>query len=207
MTAKLLVASGLSQGAETTLRTDRPTVVGRARYADLTLPDIHTSKTHCHISFLEGQWTVHDLGSSNGTFVNERRVKSAVLKDGDVIRIGKTTLRFLLLAEPAVEQAPDEHAMPAPPSVPLAEAGLLRLLEKAQKAPEGHAGEPSGPSPQKEGTSDAPVRPGANEPSDGERGPASASQPPAQQSERAGNEEETSDLFSLIKKRIRREEP
>jgi pSer/pThr/pTyr-binding forkhead associated (FHA) protein len=35
-----------------------------------------------------------DLGSTNGTFVNERRIQQHTLRDGDAIRIGRSTMRF-----------------------------------------------------------------------------------------------------------------
>lgn len=44
----------------------------------------------------DGRFLITDLGSSNGTFVNDARVESAVLDDGDFVRVGKSTYRFLV---------------------------------------------------------------------------------------------------------------
>jgi len=98
--ATLIVESGPEAGAQLALPADRPTVLGRAAHVDLVIPDIHVSKTHCHFVLSGHRWTVTDLNSSNGTFVNDRRVNTQALSDGDVLRLGKTTLRFVVQPSP-----------------------------------------------------------------------------------------------------------
>ena len=44
----------------------------------------------------DGRFVLHDLGSTNGTRVNDRRISRHPLEDGDVIRVGDTCLRFRL---------------------------------------------------------------------------------------------------------------
>jgi pSer/pThr/pTyr-binding forkhead associated (FHA) protein len=66
-------------------------VIGR-RGADLDVDDRGVSRAHARISRgAEGGWTLTDLGSTNGTFLNGVRVRSAALRDGDEIRIGAAT--------------------------------------------------------------------------------------------------------------------
>jgi adenylate cyclase len=69
-------------------------VIGRGEGADVRLPDREVSKVHAAIE-LRGGWRIHDLGSSNGTFLNGRRVREhAPLHDGDEVRVGAIRLRF-----------------------------------------------------------------------------------------------------------------
>ena len=52
------------------------------------------SSEHCRIRPEDGHFVLHDLKSTNGTFVNERRVTRHVLSEGDVVKIGETSLLF-----------------------------------------------------------------------------------------------------------------
>jgi pSer/pThr/pTyr-binding forkhead associated (FHA) protein len=72
-------------------------VVGRKRTGnDLSLPDQGVSSSHCEFA-IEGGWlVVRDLASINGTFVNDRRVSEARLRDGDVVRLGATKITVAL---------------------------------------------------------------------------------------------------------------
>jgi hypothetical protein len=69
-------------------------VIGRGTEADIRLPDTGVSRKHVDV-VLEGPVAaVHDLGSTNGTLVNGRRVGRQPLSDGDVIRIGHSVLVY-----------------------------------------------------------------------------------------------------------------
>lgn len=69
-------------------------VIGRGTEADIRLPDTGVSRKHVDV-VLEGDVaTVEDLGSTNGTLVNGRRVTRQSLADGDVIRIGHSVLVY-----------------------------------------------------------------------------------------------------------------
>jgi len=57
--------------------------------------DVHVSHRHARLDDQGGQWVITDLGSTNGTYVNEQRVSRQVLQAGDEIRLGGTSLRFL----------------------------------------------------------------------------------------------------------------
>ncbi|MBK7858622.1 MAG: PAS domain-containing protein [Archangiaceae bacterium] len=70
-------------------------VLGRASQATLVLNDGGASRRHASIQRHGDEWRVVDLESRNGTFVNDVRVTSAVLRDGDRLRIGTSSiLRF-----------------------------------------------------------------------------------------------------------------
>lgn len=72
--------------------------IGRESSNDVVVSDINASRVHAEIHReSNGTWIVSDLNSTNGLFVNGRRVKSAPLNDADIILIGTTRLEFQLL--------------------------------------------------------------------------------------------------------------
>ena len=67
--------------------------LGRAAGCQITLDDTYTSQLHARVFTKDGQWFVEDLGSTNGTYLNTKRVSSPLqLKRGDRIKIGATVL-------------------------------------------------------------------------------------------------------------------
>ena len=76
---------------------DRPLVIGRRGECDVVLQDDAVSGRHARISWDTDSWQVEDLHSTNGTFVNGRRVTQPVrLKTGDALRIGNASWRVEL---------------------------------------------------------------------------------------------------------------
>jgi hypothetical protein len=70
------------------------TTVGRGSDADLRIDDPGVSRRHAEIRVSNVAAEIMDLGSTNGTIVDGRRVRSAALADGSTIRLGNTTLVF-----------------------------------------------------------------------------------------------------------------
>src|SRR5690606_33932655 len=70
------------------------TTIGRSEACDLRIPLGEVSRRHCSIVQSEGQVLVQDLGSSNGTYVNGKRIQETTLRPGDQIRIG--SFRFIV---------------------------------------------------------------------------------------------------------------
>jgi hypothetical protein len=69
--------------------------IGRSRDADCVLRDPNVSRHHAELRrSAGGEWTIADLGSTNGIKVNGRRVGSTRLKSGDEVTLGTTTFRF-----------------------------------------------------------------------------------------------------------------
>ncbi|HXD16926.1 MAG TPA: FHA domain-containing protein [Vicinamibacterales bacterium] len=67
--------------------------LGRATGADFSVDGALVSRVHCRLTALpEGGLEVRDLDSTNGTFVNGKRVQAAQLASGDRIRIGRVEL-------------------------------------------------------------------------------------------------------------------
>ncbi|MDK1011018.1 MAG: FHA domain-containing protein [Actinomycetota bacterium] len=68
-------------------------VIGRSPDADIRISDPYSSEFHARVGIQDGQVVVHDLGSTNGTYVNGRRVTSPTsVSRGDTVQIGKTIL-------------------------------------------------------------------------------------------------------------------
>lgn len=71
---------------------DRVRTLGRGTLADFVLDAPLVSRAHCRLLVTDGQLVVEDLGSTNGTFVNDRPVQRAILKIGDRLRAGRVDL-------------------------------------------------------------------------------------------------------------------
>jgi pSer/pThr/pTyr-binding forkhead associated (FHA) protein len=77
------------------------TTIGRAE-ADVELSDPDVSRRHAVIRLVDGGLAIEDLGSTNGTFVNERRISGIVeLAAGDKVRFGNTVWRLETAASSA----------------------------------------------------------------------------------------------------------
>ena len=73
-----------------------PATLGRDAMCDISIVDGRMSRQHSLIFFFTPTFYIKDLGSTNGTFVNDKRIKQQELKNGDHIKIGSTTLEFIL---------------------------------------------------------------------------------------------------------------
>jgi hypothetical protein len=71
------------------------TLIGRSPECDIFLDDVTVSRRHAEIAREDDEFTIKDLGSLNGTYVNRKRIESASLQDDDEVQIGKYRLTFL----------------------------------------------------------------------------------------------------------------
>ncbi len=96
------------RSATTTLKLgDGVTSLGRHDDCIIRIKSSQVSRRHCEILEADGRLTVRDLGSSNGTFVNGKRVLGQqVLKVGDELTIGTVTLRVATLGQPVAAPHP-----------------------------------------------------------------------------------------------------
>ncbi|MCA8920316.1 MAG: protein kinase [Planctomycetes bacterium] len=92
---RLLVEKGRSKGRSLRLKPNGDVTVGREESNALTLSDAQASRKHFRVLSRLGEYTLSDLGSSNGTVVNGQRVTSHVLQPGDKIHVGDTWIFFL----------------------------------------------------------------------------------------------------------------
>ncbi len=93
------------------LQSDTATVIGRRPDCDIRVPLMQISRKHCCISSNLDMTTINDLGSSNGTFVNNSRIKeTTTLSSGDKISIG--TVNFIFNAEAHSSDETNHMALP-----------------------------------------------------------------------------------------------
>jgi len=75
------------------------TVIGRGTDADITVDDSSISRKHCEILWDGARAQANDLGSTNGSLLNGRKLTSAPLESGNVVEIGATRIAFHLVPE------------------------------------------------------------------------------------------------------------
>ncbi|HRE91282.1 MAG TPA: GGDEF domain-containing protein [Myxococcota bacterium] len=71
------------------------TTIGRDPLATIVLDADSVSRSHARIEIADGQTTVVDLGSTNGTFVNDTQIERSQLKSGDHLKVGDVIFKFL----------------------------------------------------------------------------------------------------------------
>lgn len=76
-------------------------VIGRKVNCDLRIPLTAVSRQHCEITVDDGQVSVKDLGSSNGTYHNAIRVQDANLSAGDELAVGPVVFTLVVDGQPA----------------------------------------------------------------------------------------------------------
>jgi pSer/pThr/pTyr-binding forkhead associated (FHA) protein len=94
-TALLVVLRGPNAGSRFLLDSEF-TSAGRHPDSDIFLDDVTVSRRHAEFYRRGGRFTVRDVGSLNGTYVNRERIEETGLSGGDEVQIGKFRLVFLL---------------------------------------------------------------------------------------------------------------
>ena len=79
----------------------RKVVLGRTNTCDLRIPLSSVSREHCEIIVGDDEITVRDLGSSNGSFVNNDRIQEAKLSPGDELVIGPVVFTVVVGGQPS----------------------------------------------------------------------------------------------------------
>ncbi len=89
--AKLIFHSG---GSEREIELGVQNTIGRQPTSTVTLTDPRSSGNHAYLISENGRWTLRDLNSSNGTYVNTKKIQLVEIKNGDRIQIGTTVMEF-----------------------------------------------------------------------------------------------------------------
>jgi len=97
LNAKLVVVAGDTKTTEINLKL--PTTIGRGRGTPIVLPHPLVSRQHCELYEADGRIMVRDLGSLNGTFVNNQRITDSALGPGELLTVGTVTFRAVYEAE------------------------------------------------------------------------------------------------------------
>ncbi len=143
----LLRAGGSNRQFDLTLQ---ETVIGRREDCGLRIPLGDVSRRHCIVRRDDKSLTLQDLGSSNGTFVNNRRVQESPLLPGDRVTIGNLTFVVQVDGEPFdLLVPPAERAAAALTEVtglpPMDPGSLLNPTAQSDAADGSHHGlDPSG---------------------------------------------------------------
>jgi hypothetical protein len=91
----LVVRQGGGRAGESFRPTGERTRIGRSPECEIFLDDVTVSRNHAVLIARPGGYVVEDQGSLNGTFVNRRRIDTAVLQGGDELQIGKYRMTFI----------------------------------------------------------------------------------------------------------------
>jgi pSer/pThr/pTyr-binding forkhead associated (FHA) protein len=97
------------------------TIIGRHPNCDLRIPLMEISRRHCQLDCHGGLFSIRDLGSVNGTFVNGERIEETQLKPGDHIQIGQLTfvLEIGVAATSQVSEKPAAKPAESSPAKPV----------------------------------------------------------------------------------------
>ncbi len=91
--ASLMVISGSSAGKMFRVEENRPMVIGRAKECEICLPEEGISRNHARVERdSHGNVIIIDMGSTNGTYHDGAPISRHVLRDGDKIQVGSTTI-------------------------------------------------------------------------------------------------------------------
>ena len=149
--------SGPLAGQTLELTTDK-VVLGRASSADIAVVHSSVSSKHAELRREGGRWVFADLGSTNGSFLNDQPLQTSALADGDVVRLGEIAFVFHpappapapvaapVVAAAAVAPVKEEKPAPAPaakapePQAPAAPATPAPAAPKSAPAPDFQAG-------------------------------------------------------------------
>ncbi|MBI3269628.1 MAG: protein kinase [Planctomycetes bacterium] len=102
--AYLRVLSGPDEGKKIPVEPDKSLCLGRADVDYIKLQDPLLSKVHCEFAARKGAFFVSDLASSNGTYLNDRKISTCPIKSGDRIRIGGSIVEFVEEHAAAVQE-------------------------------------------------------------------------------------------------------
>ncbi len=94
-TASTVIVHGPDGARPRTFKLGASMQVGRAPECEIRLDDTYVSQMHARLFGKNGRWYVEDLGSTNGTFVNDQKLAApAQVEPGDKIRVGTTVLEL-----------------------------------------------------------------------------------------------------------------
>jgi pSer/pThr/pTyr-binding forkhead associated (FHA) protein len=131
MELKLIVLAGAKQGLEIPLKKDK-FLIGRAKECSLRAGSEAISRRHCAIVRKGDRFTVRDLGSRNGTYVNDVRIADEVpLVEGNELRVGP--LHFRVASSAKKERVQSAKASVSPPDKPRKQPPVKDVADVIQR--------------------------------------------------------------------------
>jgi pSer/pThr/pTyr-binding forkhead associated (FHA) protein len=146
-----------------TFQLDKPRmVVGREPSCEIHIDNLGISRNHCAFAARGEAFVVQDLGSSNGTFVNGRKITEHFLNDADEVVIGKYTLKFKNEAQVANPAEANKETANVPDTLNTYVMDGAKIQEQLAKMRAGQGGPPPlpGAAPAGPGTSNVAGVPG-----------------------------------------------
>lgn len=138
---KLVALAGPRAGAEFPL-SDGEVTIGRAADADISIPDVSVSRRHVSVALRGDGLVVTDLGSGNGTLVNDARVQTSPVAHGDEIQLGDTVLQVVDLDGPPLGRG---RARKRPADIAVAETVAPSAPARTEVVPPRAAPRPAAP--------------------------------------------------------------
>ena len=115
--AKLVILSSGMAGRSLELKVDR-TTIGRVDDNMFPIAEASVSSHHCEVLLRGSDVVIHDLNSTNGTFINGEKITESVLKPGQTLRLGQVELRLETEGAPTSSTPPPASKPAAPSSSP-----------------------------------------------------------------------------------------
>ncbi|HZZ79645.1 MAG TPA: FHA domain-containing protein [Gemmataceae bacterium] len=106
-------------------------LVGRGKGCDFVIKNLSVSREHAEVTIGADCIRISDLGSLNGTFVREERIRNIELKPGETVRFGN--VKFQLIGLAPAEEADAEHSTNAMPVNSTSELPALAQLSESQR--------------------------------------------------------------------------
>ena len=133
--AKLVVLSAGFNGRTHELNVDK-TTIGRVEDNTFQIADPSVSSHHCEILLRGTDVVIHDLGSTNGSFINGDKISESVLKPGQTLKLGQIELQLVPDGAPipAAKPAPGAPAPSAPAPAPVSQQ---RKMDSTMVVPRG----------------------------------------------------------------------
>lgn len=119
--------SGKYQGGEFPIAEGHAIIIGRSSELDMVLVEEMVSRRHARILLQDGEISIEDLGSTNGTFVNGEKIQRGTLREGDRILIGTSILKVATASESARRESLEVQAARA------SQRGVTRLPDDAPR--------------------------------------------------------------------------
>lgn len=123
---------GENEGVEIKLTPPREIYIGRSEESDVFLGEKKISRKHCQILVSEDQVRIVDLESTNGSFVNSKKISEQKLKNGDKIKVGSSLIEVQIQSKAAAESEAPTGAKSKEKSVP-PKAPPKKAPEKAKE--------------------------------------------------------------------------
>lgn len=133
--ARLIIRHGTAREEEREL-TGVSTVLGREAINDIVLQDPEVSRRHAQISYQDGRYFIEDLGSTNGTFVNSRRISVPTwLNNGDLIEMGESLSITFQITETAMDETVIKPELTRDPDKTVADADAIPSMQARLATP------------------------------------------------------------------------